>query len=98
MFSRKVTLPIDLDMARHDGEEKLEKLCENGGELSVTAELRKIGSHRYGIIDEAIRQTSNRPKQSRRRYTITKYPPRCLQIGSHEGFSRKKQANGKMDT
>ena len=96
MFSRKVSLPIDLDMARHDGEEKLEKFCDNGGELSVTAEERLAATDTASSTK--LRPTLNRPKQSRRRYTITKCPSRCLQIGSHEGFSRKKQANGKMDT
>ena len=36
MFGRKATLPIDLNTAKQDGKEKLQKHLETGGELSAS--------------------------------------------------------------
>ena len=36
MFGRKATLPIDLDMAKHNGDKKMKKLIENGEELAAS--------------------------------------------------------------
>ena len=51
MFGCKATFPIDLDVAKHSGDEKMRNLLENGEELTAS-QVEMLTSKRQEIIKE----------------------------------------------
>ena len=100
MFGRKATLPIDLNIAKQDGKEKLRKHLETGGELSASA-VEKLANHRQGIIEEAKANIKLAQAKQKEVYDRKHAHPDAFKVGSQvlkKDFLRKKRANGKMDT
>ena len=98
MFGRKATLPIDINMAKHDAQEKLKKY-KSGGSLTTT-EMEKLASYRRQVIQEAKENIKQAQAKQKETYDRKHAHPHAFQVGSKvlkKDFLRKKRAHGKID-
>ena len=99
MFGRKATLPIDLDMAKHSGDEKMRNLLENGEELTAS-QVEMLTNKQQEIIKEAKLNIKKAQEKQKEIYNQKHARPDIFQVRNNvlkKDFCRKKRANAKLD-
>ena len=99
MFGRKATLPIDLDMAKQTGDEKMRKQLQHGEELAVS-EVEWLTNKRQEIIKEAKCNIKKAQEKQKEIYNRKHARSENFRVGNKvlkKDFRRKKRANAKLD-